>query len=97
MAVEMDNILDEIEDKAKQLEVNKFKRCFEPIEETFRKKPTGNKVLSEECGWCKYRYKCWPSLQELPSLASQAKEPPIVAYVEIADEYKEKQGKTTSD
>jgi len=46
-------------------------------------------VLAEECGWCKYRYKCWPSIQELPSLASQAKEKPIVAYIEIANETEE--------
>jgi len=91
MAVDRQDILDEVEDKANKLVQNKFERCFEPVEETFRKKPTGNKVLSEECGWCKYRFKCWPSLQELPSLASQAKEPPMVAYIEIADEYKEKQ------
>ena len=91
MAVDRQDILDEVEDKANKLAQNKFERCFEPVEETFRKKPTGNKVLSEECGWCKYRFKCWPSLQELPSLASQAKEPPMVAYIEIADEYKEKQ------
>jgi len=94
MAVERDDIVDSIADKADKLKENKFERCFEPVEETFRNKPTGNKKLSEECGWCKYRYKCWPSIQELPSLASQAKNPPIVAYVEIADEYKEKQDKS---
>ena len=93
MAVDRQDILDEVEEKADKLAENTFERCFEPVEETFRKKPTGNKVLGEECGWCKYRYKCWPSLQELPSLASQAKEPPMVAYIEIADEYKEKQDK----
>ena len=81
MTVDRQDILDEVEEKADKLESNTFKRCFEPVEETFRKKPTGNKVLGEECGWCKYRYKCWPSLQELPSLASQAKEPPMVAYI----------------
>ena len=91
MAVDRQDILDEVEDKANKLAQNKFERCFEPVEETFRKKPTGNKVLAEECGWCKYRFKCWPSLQELPSLASQAKNPPMVAYIEIADEYQEKQ------
>jgi len=93
MAVDRQDILDDVEDKADKLAQNKFERCFEPVEETFRKKPTGNKILGEECGWCKYRYKCWPSLKELPSLASQAKEPPMVAYIEIADEYKEKQDK----
>ena len=91
MAVDRQDILDEVEEKADKLETNKFERCFEPVEETFRKKPTGNKILGEECGWCKYRYKCWPSLQELPSLASQAKNPPLVAYIEIADEYQEEQ------
>jgi len=97
MAVEREEILGEVEEKADKLAQNKFERCFEPVEETFRKKPTGNKILAEECGWCKYRYKCWPSVQELPSLASQAKNPPMVAYIEIADEYKEEQSKTDSD
>jgi hypothetical protein len=97
MAVDRQDILDDIEKKADKLEANTFERCFEPVEETFRKKPTGNKVLSEECGWCKYRYKCWPSIQELPSLASQAKNPPMVAYIEIADEYKKEQDTTASD
>jgi len=84
------NVQDEIEkikDTADTLETNKFERCFEPVEETFRKVPTGNKVLADECVWCKFRHKCWPSLQELPSLASKAKDPPTVAYIEIADEY----------
>ena len=97
MAVERDDIVDSMSNKLDKLEVNKFERCFEPVEETFRRKPTGNKILGEECSWCKYRYKCWPSIQELPSLASQAKNPPTVAYVEIADENQKKQGKTTSD
>jgi len=97
MAVDRQDILDEVQEKADKLEVNKFERCFEPVEETFRKKPTGNKILSEECSWCKYRFKCWPSLQELPSLASQAKSPPTVAYIEIADEYKKEQDTTASD
>lgn len=93
MKPEVDTIIDDVAKKADSLEANKFKRCFEPVEETFRTKPTGNKVLGEECSWCRFRHKCWPSLQELPSLASKAKEPPIVAYVEIADEYQKKQSK----
>ena len=91
-ASEMDHEaeLAKIEKTADTVANNQFKRCFEPVEETFRKKPTGNKILSEECGWCKYRYKCWDNLQELPSLASQAKEPPIVSYIEVADVFKDK-------
>ena len=68
---------------ASRLEENKFERCYEPIEETYRKKPTGNLILGKECGWCDYRYKCWPGLKEMPSLVSQAEEKPMVAYVKI--------------
>lgn len=93
MAIERDDILDSLSNKLDVLESNTFERCFTPVEETFRKKPTGNKILAVECSWCKYRYKCWPSLQELPSLASQAKDPPIVAYVEIANEDKKNTNK----
>jgi hypothetical protein len=66
---------------------NKFERCFEPVEETFRGKATGNKVLSTTCSFCNYRKDCWPTLQELPAVKSQAKEPKIVNYIELAEEY----------
>ena len=79
--------IDKIEDTINILEKNEFERCFSPVEETFRRKETGNKILSEECSWCKFRHKCWPTLQEIPSLVSQAKEPPIIPYVEISDDY----------
>ena len=68
------------------VESNKFERCFEPVEETFRGKPTGNKILGTTCSFCRYKYSCWKDLQELPSIMSQAKEPKIVSYVEIAKE-----------
>lgn len=68
---------------AARLAENKFERCYEPIEETYRKKPSGNLILGKECGWCDYRYKCWPGLQEIPSLVSHAEEKPMVAYVKI--------------
>ena len=71
-------------DKVKE---NKFERCFEPVPETFRGKPTGNKVLSDGCKFCSYRFDCWDNLTELPAVKSQAKNPPIVAYVELAKEY----------
>jgi len=86
----MQDELDKIVETANTVKANKFKRCFEPVEETFRKKLTGNKVLAEQCGWCNYRYKCWPTLQERPSLVSQAKEPPMIPYVEIASDEADK-------
>ena len=65
---------------------NKFKRCFEPVEETFRGKPTGNKILGTTCSFCRFKHLCWNNLQELPSIMSQAKDPKIVSYVEIGKE-----------
>ncbi len=70
-----------------KLKTNVFERCFEPQVETFRSKPTGNKILGTECGFCDYRFSCWPTLKELPAVKSQAKEPKIVKYVELAKEY----------
>tara|TARA_R100000988_G_scaffold54008_3_gene26583 strand:+ start:237 stop:1118 length:882 start_codon:yes stop_codon:yes gene_type:complete len=92
MLPEVEDVLDEVKQKVDELETtNKFRRCFAPVAETFRRKETGNTILAEECSWCSYRHKCWPSLKELPSLPSQAKEPPTVGYIEIANEYKIKQ------
>ena len=68
--------------KANIKAVDKFERCFDPIEETFRGKPTGNKILPITCRFCSYRKACHPSLQELPQKMSKAKDPKIVAYVD---------------
>ena len=72
----------------KKLEENKFERCFEPEPETFRGKPTGNMVLSKNCGFCSYKHDCWPGLIEKAAVKSQAKQPKIVSYVSLAEEYK---------
>ena len=66
---------------------NKFARCFEPIEETFRGKPTGNKILGITCNFCDYKNSCWENLKELPSVMSKAQFPKIVSYVELRKEY----------
>ena len=76
-----------IKDTVQTVKENKFERCFEPVPETFRGKPTGNKVLNNGCKFCSYRFRCWDSLTERPAVKSQAKNPPIVAYVELAKEY----------
>ena len=64
---------------------NEFKRCFEAVPETYRGKPSGNYVLNDGCKFCDYRFECWPTLQELPSKVSQAKQPKTVGYVEIKE------------
>ena len=86
--LDVDNEVKEIQNKATKLKENTFERCFEPVVEMFRGKPTGNKVLSTTCGFCQYRYDCWSTLQEKPAVKSQAKEPKIVNYVELAEEYR---------
>ena len=81
--IDAEEVAENTRSLAARLAENKFERCYEPIEETYRKKPTGNLILGKECGWCDYRYKCWPGLQEKPSLVSQAEIKPMVAYVKI--------------
>ena len=49
-----------------------FKRCYNDIEETFRTKKTGNKVLGTICSFCPYKLPCWGSkLQLLQQQQSQ--------------------------
>lgn len=96
-SLDMDTELSKIQDTADAVKRNEFKRCFDAVPETFRKKETGNKVLADECGWCKYRYNCWPTLQERPSLVSQAKDPPIIPYIEIDDKYTNTCADTNTD
>ena len=61
-----------------------FKRCFNEIEETYRTKKTGNKVLGFVCSFCPYKLPCWGSkLQLLPQQQSQGKNPKWVWYTEV--------------
>jgi len=87
--LDVDAEVSKIKDTADTIEENRFERCFDAIPETFRGKPTGNTILGTECGFCRYKFSCWPGLQERPAVASQAKNPKTVAYVTLADEYKD--------
>ena len=77
--IDVDNEVKKLEENVKIVKSNVFKRCYESEEETFRGKPTGNRVLSKTCSFCRYKHSCWENLQELPSLLSKAKEPKIVS------------------
>ena len=85
--LDIDTEIAKIEATVDEVNNNKFERCFEPEIETFRGKETGNKVLCKTCSFCSYRNDCWPNLIQLPAVMSQAKEPKIVDYVELADKY----------
>jgi len=61
-----------------------FKRCYNDIEETFRTKKTGNRILGTVCSFCPYKLPCWGSkLQLLQQQQSQGKNPKWVWYTEV--------------
>ena len=62
-----------------------FERCYEPVEETYYGKPSGNLKLGIECILCSYREKCWDDLKVLPSMVSRSATPPLINYVYLAD------------
>jgi hypothetical protein len=86
--IDMDAELAKLNATVDTVEKNVFERCFEPVAETFRGKPTGNTVLNPNCTFCDYRYSCWPDMIERPAVASQARDPKVVAYITLAEEYK---------
>lgn len=70
-----------IQATADAVKENKFERCFEPVPETFRGKPTGNKILNDGCRFCSYRFDCWDTLTERSAVMSKAKVPPTTSYI----------------
>jgi len=85
--IDMEEELSKLSDTVKKVKENKFERCFEPIPETFRKKPTGNTMLCTTCSFCDFRKECWPDAIERPAVKSQAKDPKKVMYVHLEEEY----------
>ena len=84
--LDIDKEISHIKKTVETVKENKFEKCFQPVPEKFRGKETGNTVLNTGCKFCSYRFDCWPSLVERPAVKSQAKNPPIVAYVELRKE-----------
>ena len=68
-----------------------FKRCYTDIAETFRTKPTGNKVLGFVCSYSPYKLPCWgrDKLQLLPQQQSKGKNPKWVWYTEVKNPKKD--------
>ena len=85
--LDIDKEISHIKKTVETVKENKFEKRFQPVPEKFRGKETGNTVLNTGCKFCSYRFACWPSLVERPAVKSQAKNPPIVAYVKLAKEY----------
>ena len=83
--IDVDWEVSKIKATVNKVNENKFERCFEPEPETYRGIPSGNLVLNEGCRFCDYRFDCWPTLKELPSRVSKAREPKMVEYVEVKE------------
>tara|TARA_R100001440_G_scaffold1792_1_gene5615 strand:- start:2523 stop:3425 length:903 start_codon:yes stop_codon:yes gene_type:complete len=64
-----------------------FKKCFDDVVETFRSKPTGNRVLGFVCSYCPYKLPCWgrDKLQLLPQQQSKGKNPKWVWYTSVTN------------
>ena len=64
-----------------------FKRCYDDIAETFRSKPTGNRVLGFVCSYCPYKLPCGgrDKLQLLPQQQSKGKNPKWVWYTSVTN------------
>lgn len=84
--IDIEEEVSNISNTANKLRDNKFERCFEPEPETFRGALTGNKILNDNCRFCSFRFDCWPSLKEVPSVVSKAREPKMVQYVHMIEE-----------
>ena len=84
--VDQEEVIDNIQETVDYIDSGaSFTRCFDPVPETFYRKPTGNIVLPSACKWCDFKHKCHPNLQTLPSRVSKAANPPEVDYVFIGD------------
>ena len=85
--VDKESVLKEIQSLVDYLDNDEpFERCFEPVPETYYKKPSGNLVLASGCKFCSFKHKCHPTLQTLPSRVSKSSNPPEVDYIFIGDE-----------
>jgi hypothetical protein len=52
-----------------------FMRRFEPVVETYYRKPTGAVKIPNQCGFCDHKHRCWPEAKFLPQPGSKAKNP----------------------
>lgn len=69
-------------------DASEFTRCFDDVEETYRRVPTGNRYICRTCEFCEFKHACWQNLQFRESTASQAKTKPwkyYTVYVEKDD------------
>ena len=54
--LDLDVELDKIQKTVDTVNKNEFERCFHPVPETFRGKPSGHKILNDNCKFCDFRF-----------------------------------------
>jgi hypothetical protein len=71
-----------IRKKIQALKSGKMPPCPGVEKETFYKKETGRTIIGKPCLYCDHKQKCHPTAKLLPSKCSQAKDKPMVWYLE---------------
>lgn len=82
---EHDAALDRMRNNVKAItQGDKFERCFTPVEDRWRGKATGLKVLPKTCEFCDYIGTCWPNAEfkSHPNSKPDAKSPRRYWFVE---------------
>jgi hypothetical protein len=62
-----------------------FERCYDDVPETYYKKETGNRVLNSVCGFCDFKWSCWPELKQKPDQNSTAANRKLKYYTYIKE------------
>lgn len=82
-----DKYIKEIQYKYDYVNADKvMPECTGVVEETYYKKPSGNKILSSKCAYCSHKQKCHPDIKYLPSKVGKSDNPKYVWYTEVKDE-----------
>ncbi len=77
---------DDIKYVVEHINDDKIPPCTGVIDELWRGKPTGNKVLNNRCSYCDHKHQCHPGLQALPDINSKAMNRKLKYYVERCTE-----------
>ncbi len=81
--VERQKVLDNLKSTVHTIKSDvPFKRCFDPVEDHYKKRATGRKYLSNEnCGMCDFKTSCYPGVQYKAQPESTAMHPPFKWYL----------------
>jgi hypothetical protein len=73
-----------------------FQKSFSDVEETWRRRPTGNRVLTAPCIFCPYKNTCWDNLEYRAQLPSESQSPKHYFYTHIDEKWRNGKTKETN-